>query len=75
VDIVLDVQQTLLAWRPLLHGRSPNVLAGLDGTGGGVQITLGIEIKVRDVVAEVSLDLLAAGRADRERRSIEFSRG
>ena len=63
VDVVLDVKEAVDARVGGVDGVVPDVLAGLNLVGLGVQVTLGVEVKVGDVVAQVVHYLLAECRA------------
>jgi len=63
VDVVLDVQEAVDVRVGGVDGAVPDVLADLDLVGLGVQVTLGVEVEVGDMVAQVIHYLLAEGRA------------
>lgn len=69
VDVVLDVQVAAVARRAGQHGLVPKVHAELDLVGLRVEVALGVEIEVGDVVAQVGHLSLALGSADGVRRA------
>ncbi len=69
MDVVLDEQELLHAGVGLLDRLVPYVLARLDLVGAVVQVALGVEVEVDDMVAQGGEQVLALLLADGERRS------
>lgn len=69
VDVVLDVQVTAVARRACDHGGIPQVQTNLDLARISVEVSLGVEIEVGDVVTEVHHLLLTLGSANGEGRA------
>lgn len=63
VDVVLDLQEAVGVRVCPGHGVIPDVLADLYLARVGVEIALGVEVEVGDVVAEVVEDVLAVAWA------------
>jgi hypothetical protein len=69
VDVVLDVQVAVAAWVGAGDGTGEDVLAALDVVIRGVDVALGVEIEVDDVVTEFGEDGLAVTGADGKGRT------